>query len=164
MSEPFLGEMRVFGFGFAPRGWAPCNGQLLPINQNQALFSILGTTFGGNGVTTFALPNFQGRVPMHFSATHALGESAGEATHTLTPGELPPHEHPVFGQTGPRNGTAPAGAALASGDVFGVGPAAAAMSAQAVAPAGGSQPHENMMPYLTVNICICLVGIFPSRN
>jgi microcystin-dependent protein len=169
MADPFLGEMRLFAFGFPPQGWAFCNGQLLPINQNQALFSILGTTYGGNGQTTFALPNLQGAVPMHFGTsleglTYDIGQAAGEASHTVVVNEYPSHSHPMNGETGPRTATDPTNAVLASGDIYGIGPPTGTLAPQAVGPGGGGQPHNNMQPYTTINICIALVGIFPSRN
>jgi microcystin-dependent protein len=164
MSTPFLAEIRIFSFGFAPKGWAMCNGALLPINQNQALFSLLGTMYGGNGQTTFQLPNFQGRMPIHVGGSFQIGQFGGEEVHTLTASELPQHTHAVSGQSGARTVTAPAGAVLASGDIYGIGPPDATMGADAVSQAGGSQPHENRQPYLALNFCIALQGIFPSRN
>lgn len=164
MGTPYLAEMRVFAFNFPPKGWAFCNGQTLPINQNQALFSLLGTTYGGNGQTTFQLPNFQGRVPMHTGNGLLLGQVGGEANHTLSIAEYPSHNHPISGEDGPRVGTAPTGAVLASGDIYGLGPPTGTLAAAAVGLAGGGQPHANMQPYLTLNVCIALQGIFPSRN
>jgi microcystin-dependent protein len=155
--------MRIFAFGFAPKGWALCNGQLLPINQNQALFSILGTQYGGNGTTTFALPNFQGSMPMHFSAAFPLGQRGGETAHALVLAEYA-HDHPVNGQSGPRDVTAPSGAVLASGDIYGLGPTDGQLAPAAVGASGMGQPHNNMQPYLTLNFCIALQGIFPSRS
>jgi microcystin-dependent protein len=164
MSEPFLGEIRMLAFGFAPRGWAQCNGQLLPINQNQALFSIMGTTYGGNGQTTFALPDLRGRTPISFSAAHTLGERAGEEAHTVTINEMPAHNHLVRGATTAADTASPAGSFSAPlGGAFASAPNAA-MSPGAVTNAGGSQPHLNMGPYLVINFCIALQGLFPSRN
>jgi microcystin-dependent protein len=161
-------------FGFAPKGWAMCNGQLLPINQNQALFSLLGTTYGGDGRTTFGLPDLQGRTPIHVGQGHTLGDKGGEQAHTLSIAELPTHTHVASGSS------AAADAAVPTGNLLGVvdnttfgnaytgsgGNQAIAslvpMSAQAVDNAGGSQAHQNMQPYLTLNFCIALQGIFPS--
>jgi microcystin-dependent protein len=167
--EPFLAEIRITSFAFAPRGWALCNGQLLPINQNQALFSILGTTYGGDGRQTFALPNMMGRAPMHPSSTHPLGESQGEEAHTLTAAEMPAHVHALRASGKAGASSSPAGGVLAATG-RGATPAYAAvtslvpLNAAAVASAGGSQPHENRPPYLAVNFIIALQGIFPSRN
>jgi microcystin-dependent protein len=164
MAEPFLAEMRVFAFNFPPKGWAFCNGQTLPINQNAALFALLGTTYGGDGITTFQLPNLQGSVPMHTGNGFALGQIGGEANHTLSITEYPSHNHLIAGEEGPRVGTAPMGAVLASGDIYCLGPPTGALAATAVGSAGDGLPHTNLQPYLTVNICIALQGIFPSRN
>ncbi|AKV03629.1 Microcystin dependent protein [Labilithrix luteola] len=163
MGTPYLGEIRIVSFFFAPKGWALCNGQLLSINQNTALFSLLGTTYGGDGRTTFALPNFQGRMPIHFGNGYTQGQASGEAAHTLVLSETL-HGHLVTGMTGPRVVTNPANAVLASGDTFGAGPPTATLAATAVDTAGGGQPHQNMQPYLALNFCIALQGIFPSRN
>ncbi len=166
MGTPYYAELRIVSFNFAPRGWAFCNGQLLPINQNQALFSLLGTTYGGNGVTNFALPNLQGRVALGGLGTHQLGEQGGEASHTLSLAELPTHAH----------GALPASSVRASLDsaqnaVWASGPSMYAkaapngtMSPAAVTNVGGGQPHNNEQPYLTLNVVIALQGIFPSRN
>jgi microcystin-dependent protein len=166
MASPFIAEIRIFGFNFPPRGWALCNGQLLPISQNQALFAILGTTYGGNGVTTFALPNFQGRAPLHVGTGFNLGQSTGEETHTLIVSEMPAHTHvPVGSSNGPTQ-AGPGGGFWSSNS--GNTPYAAAsnssMAQGAIGTAGGSQPHQNLSPLLVLNICIALVGIFPSRN
>jgi microcystin-dependent protein len=167
MSEPFLSEIRMVSFNFAPKGWALCNGQLLAINQNQALFSLLGTTYGGDGRVNFGLPNLQGKVPIHFGSGHALGETGGQTSHTLSISEMPAHTHTL-------TATSNAGSQLiAAGNLLATTPnqlyhAAdsniVAMSPAAIGNVGGSQAHENMMPYLTLNFCIALVGIFPSRN
>jgi len=161
-----MSELRVFSFNFAPKGWAMCNGQLLPINQNQALFALLGTTYGGNGQTNFALPDLRSRVPFHMGSGLTLGERAGEESHTLNINELPTHNHFVKASAdGPTSGT-PASNFFASNTAFGpYGPTqGAAMSPTCVGNTGGSQPHENRAPFLALNICICLQGIFPSQN
>jgi microcystin-dependent protein len=166
MSEPFIAEIKVISFNFPPKGWAFCNGQLLPINQNQALFSILGTVYGGDGRTTFALPNFQGRLPLHQGNGFTLGERGGEAAHTLTIPELPTHLHPPNAQsTASSPGQSPAGAIWATAPNVAFAPAPnIQMNPAAVANAGGSQPHNNESPYLVLNFIIALVGIFPSQN
>lgn len=168
MSEPFLAEIRMMSFNFPPKGWALCNGQLLAINQNQALFSLLGTVFGGNGQTTFGLPNLQGRVPMHVGRGHALGEFAGEQAHTLTMGEMTQHTH-VFNPSSVAATTNTPTSSLslaASAGSFLYGPLAnpVPMNSLAVSFVGGNQAHENMQPYLTISFCIALQGIFPSQN
>lgn len=172
MAQAYISEIRIFAFNFAPKYWALCNGQTLAIAQNQALFSLLGTTFGGNGTTTFQLPNLQGRVPMHWGnyiggGTYTLGQNGGQETHTLTIPEMPQHLHQVSASTVDATDGAPGPALLwakgASQNAF--GPASNVnQNAVAIKTAGGSQPHENRAPYLTVNFCICLNGIFPSRN
>lgn len=166
MSEPFLGEVRMFGFNFPPQGWALCNGQLLPINQNQALFAILGTNYGGNGVTTFALPDLRGRVPVHQGNGVNYGQSAGEENHTLTSSEMPAHIHQVSASTTDASESTPGGNiwGAAPENPYSTGTANTVMNAASMGVAGGSQPHSNMQPYLTLNYCIALVGIFPSRN
>jgi microcystin-dependent protein len=171
-TQPYLGQIMMVSFEFAPKGWAQCNGQILPINQNQALFSLLGTTYGGNGQTTFALPNLQGRVPIHTGtssqgATYPLGQTAGEDSHTLVQSEMPGHTHPVTGSSNTADTGSPVGAFLASGGVDNFGAPASAtgvLGGSSVAVDGGSQPHENRSPLLTVNFVIALVGIFPSRS
>jgi microcystin-dependent protein len=168
MADPFIGEVRLMGFGYPPKGWALCNGQLLPINQNQALFSILGTTYGGNGQTTFALPNLQGRVPTHTGNGLALGETGGEAAHTLSSAEIPAHQHAVTGSSEPATSGVPGGGVVLAASVG--APAYAppsnlvAMDPGSVQSVGGGQAHENRQPFLTVSFCIALVGIFPSQN
>lgn len=166
MAEPFLSEIRIVSFNFAPKSWAFCNGQLMPINQNQALFALLGTTYGGNGQTNFALPDFRGKVPIHSGNGHPLGQTGGEQAHTLTINEMPTHTHPVNATTNtassltPLNGlfanTAPSELYNSSEPV--------AMSPSAVSSVGGTQPHNNMQPYLVLAFCIALQGIFPSPN
>jgi len=166
MSEPFLSEIKVVSFNFAPKGWALCNGQLLPINQNQALFALLGTTYGGNGQTNFALPNLRGRVPIHMGNGHTLGEAAGSTSVTVNIQQLATHLHFLQATNTTATLDAPAGAVLGKAPIAGYGPASnlAAMNAGTVGSVGGSQPHNNMMPYLVLNFIIALQGIFPSRN
>jgi microcystin-dependent protein len=170
MSEPFLGEIRIASFEFAPSGWAFCNGQLLPIAQNQALFSILGTTYGGDGRTTFALPNLQGRVPIHPGNSIPQGAMAGEETHTLLLSELPAHAHLLTASSDIAAANMlgnPTGAYCAKSGDPGYAPPASStgsMAAIALGGAGASQPHSNMQPYLTLNFVIALAGIFPTRG
>ena len=166
MAEPFLSEIRLFSFNFPPKGWAFCNGQLLPINQNQALFSLLGTTYGGNGQTNFALPNLRGRCAMHEGSSFTLGQAAGQTAHTLTVQEMPQHLH--FAQAATSNGDTP----VPTGNYMGAfnnayrtpGGNLIAMDPSTNGSVGGSQPHNNMSPYLVINFCIALQGIFPSPN
>ncbi|HYH07457.1 MAG TPA: tail fiber protein [Thermoanaerobaculia bacterium] len=167
MAEPFLSEIRIFSFNFPPKGWAFCNGQFLPINQNQALFSLLGTTYGGNGQTTFALPNLQGRLPIHEGDGHTLGEAAGSSAVTITQQTMPQHLHFLTGTTttgslAPLAGAVPAtiGATIYSKNVSALVP----FDASSVTTVGGSQAHTNQMPFLVLNFCIALQGIFPSQN
>jgi microcystin-dependent protein len=165
MSEPFFGQISVFTFNFAPRGFALCNGQLLPINQNQALFSLLGTTYGGDGRTTFGLPNLEGRVPLCAGEGFTLGETGGEASHTLSINELPVHSHTLSASSTAGNSTASTAnlPAAAVTDPYSTGAPNVALQG-ATAFTGGSQAHENRQPYLVVNFCIALSGIFPSQN
>jgi len=163
MSQPFLGEVKIISWNFPPKGWAFCNGQLLPINQNQALFSILGTTYGGNGQTTFALPNLQGRTPVHVGAGIQLGQFGGEQAHTLTLSELPSHNHFPNANSAAASTGAAANNFWSSTGSYGTSPGAT-MNPASISPIGGSQPHDNMTPYLVVNFIIALIGIFPSRN
>jgi microcystin-dependent protein len=166
MSTQFLSEIRIMSFNFAPRGWALCNGQILPINQNQALFSLLGTTYGGNGQTNFALPNLQGRVPTHMGNGLTLGQRAGEEAHTVVASEMPVHNHPLVGTSAASTATKP------TANVFATTPSPIYVNSSNVVPigsatiagTGGSQPHENRQPYLALNFCIALVGIFPPRD
>lgn len=167
MSEPFLAEIRIVGFNFAPRGWALCDGQLLPINQNQALFSLLGTTYGGDGRTTFQLPDLRGRTPVHPGANGVvLGQPAGEETHTLNANQIPTHTHTLRASSQDGNQPVAAGAVLAASPVaLYSGPDnLVALRAGTVANAGGNQAHDNMQPWLALNFCIALQGLFPSRN
>lgn len=169
MSEPFLSEVKLTAFNFPPKGWAFCNGQFLPINQNQALFSLLGTTYGGNGQTTFALPNLRGRVLLHHGNRHTLGEAAGATAVTLNIQQLPQHSHAVVARTGPASADpGPAQSLAAAADAYTL-PAVASGSLTALSPAsvtsiGGSQAHTNMQPYTVLNYIIALQGIFPSQN
>src|SRR5262245_23522981 len=159
MAEPFLSEIRIMSFGFPPKGWAFCNGQLLPINQNQALFSLLGTTFGGDGRVNFGLPNYQGNVPIHVGAGHTLGERGGEQGHTLSIAEIPTHTHVLNGSTangvnGPSNTLVPG--TSNPQDVYGAASSLVGMDPRVVGNAGGSQAHLNMQPFLTLSFCIAL--------
>jgi microcystin-dependent protein len=168
VSEPYLSEIRLVSFPFPPRGWAFCNGQLLPINQNQALFALLGTTYGGDGRVTFALPDLRGRAPVHMGDGFTLGERGGEPSHTLTITELPQHIHPVSATTAGATTATPSNAVMLATS----NGASAYQSPQNLVPmdptansmVGGGQPHENQQPYLVLAFCIALVGIFPSRN
>jgi microcystin-dependent protein len=171
MSEPFLGEIRPFPFNFAPRGWAMCDGQLLPINQNQALFSLLGTTYGGNGATTFALPDLRGRTPLHHGqgpglSTYALGKRGGEERHVLTVNELPAHDHVLRGSKGPSETSNPTNARPAAGGRYDTIPVANLnqVSMAETLKRGDNAPHNTLQPYLALNYCIALQGIFPSRE
>ncbi len=166
MAEPFLSEIRLFSFNFAPKGWAQCNGQQLPINQNQALFALLGTTYGGNGQTTFALPNLRGRCAMHFGNGHTLGEAAGSEAVTLSQSQMPAHTHFMNAASKDGDVNIPAGNLLANFN-NGYRPGAAnltALLAGTITNTGGSQAHTNMCPYIVINFCIALQGIFPSPN
>jgi microcystin-dependent protein len=165
MSTPFLSEIRIVSFNFPPKGWAFCNGQLLPINQNQALFALMGTTYGGDGRVTFGLPNLQGRTPIHTGSGFVLGQLGGEANHTLSIPEMPAHSHVPVGSSTVGSLTS------ASGNVWGSASANpysassnASMNPAAIVVQGGSQPHQNTSPYLVLNFVIALQGIFPSQN
>lgn len=164
MSTPFLGEIKIISWNFAPKGWAFCNGQLLPINQNQALFSILGTTYGGDGRVNFGLPNLQGRTPVDMGDGITLGERGGETSHTLTISELPSHPHGANGVDQAPNQPGPAGLLWADQPSAYSTAANTTMDPSTCLPTGGSQPHENMSPYLALNFVIALQGIFPSQN
>jgi microcystin-dependent protein len=166
MAEPFLSEIRLMSFVFAPKGWALCNGQLLPINQNQPLFSLLGTTFGGDGRVNFALPDLRGRVPIHVGSGHTLGERGGEQAHTLSIAELPTHTHVASATSIAGDTPVPTGNLLADSPVQLYTPPAALTSLvpSDVTNVGGSQAHLNMQPFLVLNFCIALQGIFPSPN
>ena len=166
MAEPFLSEIRLMSFNFPPKGWAACNGQLLPINQNQALFSLLGTTYGGNGSTNFALPDLRGRVPIHMGAGHTLGEQGGEASHTLTTAELPTHAHTLAAADNPATDKVASSTMLLGQTASAYGPAShlTSMAASASSAIGGNQAHTNMQPYGALNFCIALQGIFPSQT
>lgn len=168
MSEPFLSEIKIVSFDYPPKGWALCNGQLLPINQNQALFALLGTRYGGNGQTNFALPNLQGKVPIHMQGnTHTLGESAGSTSVTINIQQLPQHIHFANASTATADQTIPNNTMVLAQPQFELyHPATnlAAMNPATIGNVGGSQPHNNMMPYLVLNFIIALQGIFPSQN
>ena len=172
MSEPFIAEIRIFGFNFAPRGWAFCNGQLLPISQNTALFALIGTIYGGDGRTTFGLPNLQGRAPLHPGngpglSPYRLGEGSGSENVALTASQLPAHTHQMRCNSGAANSQTPVDNFLAmelSPATMYAGGANDSMAADAIGPTGGSQAHNTMQPFLTLNFCIALIGIFPSRN
>lgn len=165
MSTQFLSEIRVMSFSYAPKGWAFCNGQLLPINQNQALFSLLGTTYGGDGRVNFALPNLQIRTPMHMGNGHTLGELGGEQAHTLSISEIPAHTHTWGATNTTANAPNPTSNLLgAAAEYNASGTNLVAMYPGVLSSVGGSQPHPNMQPYLTLNFCIALQGIFPSQN
>ena len=173
MADPFVAEIRIFPFNFAPKGWAWCDGQLLPLSQNTALFSLLGTTYGGNGKTNFALPDLQGRVPMHPGqgpglSLHDLGETGGTETVTLLESEIPMHTHNMrahdidLGELNAPSSTRSL-AKSANSTIYTAAANLTAMSSQALAPAGGDQPHNNLQPYLTCYFCIALQGVFPPR-
>lgn len=170
MSEPFIGEVRIMSFNFAPRGWALCNGQLLPINQNQALFALLGVQFGGNGITTFALPNLQARVPVSQGTlagggSYVIGQASGETGHTLIITEMPAHAHSTQASSDAASAIVPAANVLAStSGLYGAPASLTSLHPATVSAVGGNQPHENRQPYLVLNFCIALQGLFPSRN
>lgn len=172
MGTPFMGELRIITWNFAPKGWAFCNGQFLPINQNQALFSLLGTTYGGNGQTTFALPDFRGRAPIHTGQGWIQGQAAGQEFHTVTQSEMPAHNHVLNASNQKADqatlvtppGNAPNILAGVTGAQYSAASSLTTLTPDTVTNAGGSQPHENRQPYLVLNIIIALQGTFPSRN
>jgi microcystin-dependent protein len=179
MSSPFLSEIKLVSFNFAPKGWALCNGQLLPINQNQALFALLGTTYGGDGRVNFALPNLQGDVPIHMGNSHTLGEKGGSTSVTIIQSTMPQHNHTLSahnsapgilnGNIGANTKAFAQGLAIVVGgnqpvNIYGTGTFNQPMSPASITNTGGSQPHNNMMPYLVLNFIIALQGIFPSQN
>ena len=167
MADPFIGEIRMTSWGFAAKGWALCNGQTMAISQNQALFSLLGTMYGGDGVTTFKLPNLQGRAPIHFfGQQYVQGTTGGEETHTLAMNEMPMHTHTVSGSNNTADQPIPQDAfwAAKSAQSPFAGTGNAKMWDGAIAPGGGGQPHENMQPYLTISFMIALVGIYPPHS
>lgn len=170
MADPFVAEIRIFPFNFAPKGWAFCDGQVLPLSQNTALFSLLGTTYGGDGKSNFALPDLQGRAPMHPGqgpglSLHDLGESGGSETVTLLESEIPAHSHTLNTSTIPADALAPSKFAVGTGNNAYAPPGNIAFAApEALAPAGGNLPHNNMQPYLTLSFCIALQGVFPPRG
>ena len=163
MPEGIVGEIRTFGHNQTPRGWLPCDGRLLPMEQYGALFSVLGTTYGGDGKTTFALPDLRGRMPMHWNAKFPLGSKGGEEWHTLTPAEMPRHTHPVQASTSNPDQAAPAADLWAASPNAYAPAATGAMSTAAIQPSGGSSPHENLSPYLALNLLICAQGLYPQR-
>lgn len=173
MSEPFLAEIKIVGFNFAPRGWAFCDGQLLPINQNQSLFSLLGTIYGGDGRTTFALPDLRGRAPLHVgnsttpgSVNHGQGQKSGEETHVVTTSEMPGHDHSVAANAASATSDEPQDnlPARPGFDAYGSASALGAFASETISHAGGGTSHDNMQPWLALNFCIALQGLFPSRN
>jgi microcystin-dependent protein len=169
MSDPYVGEIRIFGGNFAPVGWALCNGQLLSISEYEALFQLIGTTYGGDGVTTFALPNLQGRVPVHQGNGYPLGQAAGVESVTLVTAQMPQHSHLWTATSTDAEGAAPQGAQLAAGSGFAVYGAAnpgkaVTMAASTLGPAGGSEPHDNMAPFLCMSFIIALQGIYPQQG
>jgi microcystin-dependent protein len=167
MSSPFIGEIRMFAGNFAPVGWAFCNGAIIPIDQNDALFNLIGTTYGGDGQTTFALPNLQSRVPVHVGPGFALGQSAGAETVTLTTSQIPAHSHTPTALSTPGNLSSPAGGVWASTSpttLYDNTAPTIPMAATAIGSSGGSQPHDNMVPFLVINFILSLFGIFPSQT
>lgn len=177
MTQPFLGQIQMFGFNFAPRGWAMCNGQTLSIQQNAALFALLGVQFGGNGTSTFQLPDLRGRVPLSQSPNYVIGQMAGSENVTITAATMPQHQHVFSGTSGNANQDAPDANGAVPGTIVNIrgggaqpdnryGPSTTpqALFGQSLSQAGQSQPHSNIQPYLTITVCIALTGIFPSRN
>ncbi len=167
MSEPFLAEIRIVGFNFAPRGWALCDGQILPISQNQSLFSLLGTTYGGDGRTSFGLPDLRGRTPIHVGDGHQQGQKSGEENHSLTVAEIPQHDHTAQGSSDQATSPVPTNNVLADSapnEIFHTPTNLLSLHSGTTANAGGGQGHNNMQPYLVLNFVIALRGLFPSRN
>jgi microcystin-dependent protein len=169
MAQPYVGEIRMFAGNFAPAGWMFCEGQLLPISENETLFNLIGTTYGGDGMETFALPDLRGRVPLHFGNGFTLAETGGVETVTLTVNQIPAHSHPALGSTNSATGTAPQNNSLsalsgATNAAYGTDNPQTNMNAQALSSVGGSQPHNNFQPYLCVDFIISLFGIFPSQT
>ncbi len=171
MSEPFLSEIKMVGFNFAPRGWAFCDGQILPINQNQSLYSLLGTTYGGDGRTSFGLPDLRGRVPMHFNSAHPQGLKSGQEAVSLTTVEIPSHTHDARATSAPASSVNPSGnlPGVTGGSLFSITPygeltSPVDLASNALSNTGAGHGHENMQPYLALSFCIALSGVFPSRN
>jgi len=166
MAQPYVGEIRMFGGNFAPAGWMFCEGQLLPISENETLFNLIGTTYGGDGQSTFALPDLRGRLPIHQGNSFTLAQNGGVETVTLTVAQMPAHNHPVLANSGSASSTSPGNALLAkpSKNMYRPGPGANPMNPQSVGSTGGSQPHNNFQPYLCVDFIISLFGIFPSQT
>lgn len=171
MSEPYVGEIRLFGGSFAPAGWAFCNGALMPISENETLFTLIGTTYGGDGQETFGLPDLQGRLPMHMGTalgqTMQLGERAGVESVTLTSNQMPSHSHSVIASAAPGFANRPTGMTPGTSpnvDLYADGPASSNLAAGSVVPVGGSQPHENVQPFLVISFIISLYGVFPTQN
>lgn len=165
MGTPFLGEVKILSFEFAPKGWAQCNGQLMQINQNQALFALFGTMYGGNGQTTFGLPDLRGRVPIHMGQGFTQGQNGGETAHTVSIQEMPAHEHFAFGSSANSDTDIPTNNFLgAANNMYGPPGNLTILHPSSITNVGNSQPHENEQPYLTLNMCVALLGVFPSRN
>jgi microcystin-dependent protein len=170
MSNPYVGEIRMFGGNFAPAGWALCQGQLLAISENDVLFQLIGTTYGGDGQETFGLPNLGGRIPLHQGGSFVIGELAGVESVTLTTNQMPQHNHSLLGSNDQGSSNAPGNAVLASTPTaaqafpYGTDPPRGAIDPSNIQPIGGNQPHENMQPFLCINFIISLYGIFPSQN
>jgi len=167
MAEPFLGEIRIMSFNFPPKGWALCNGQLLPINQNQPLFALFGTTYGGDGRVNFALPNLQGQTPIHIGGGFSQGQTGGEQSHTLSSAEMPAHAHVAQGTTSNADQPIPTGNLLGAANNMYTGANAGNLTPlepSSISALGGSQAHQNMQPYLTLSFCVALQGIFPAQN
>ncbi|HEV7642881.1 MAG TPA: tail fiber protein [Pyrinomonadaceae bacterium] len=169
MSQSYIGQIQAFGFNFAPRNWAFCNGQIMSIAQNTALFSLLGTTYGGNGQTTFALPDLRGRSSMHYGqgpglSNYTIGEQAGQEAVTLITTEMPAHTHALNAASGGKLNNVPAANNFGGANIYTNAALDSVLDPATIGTAGGSQPHQNMQPYLVLNWCICINGIFPSRN